>query len=174
MTESALTKIRLLIVGAALIGILSTVTVETSVQHPKIIESISVGTKLQAPKGYSWPADKPTLVLALRVGCKHCENEMDFYKHLLALEESNELHAHLVAFLPNSDADVRQSFSSRLIGLKKIADVNIQSLKIKGTPTLFIVDQEGIVRSTWEGELPADKKQSMIRALEAEEYVVSR
>src|SRR5580704_5028302 len=100
MTEYALAKIQFLIAGAVMIGILSVVYLEAPGLHPKPAHSISAGMKIQAPRGYLWPSNTQTLVLVLRVGCGHCENEMYFYENLLDLQRMGVLGVHLVAFLP--------------------------------------------------------------------------
>jgi hypothetical protein len=93
---------------------------------------------------------------------------------LLDLEKKNQLRTHLVAFLPNSVADVEGAFSGRLIGLEKIANVDVQSLSVRGTPTLLLVDRGGEVKSAWAGELSAGQKWSMVRALSRESVDATR
>jgi thioredoxin-related protein len=170
MTAAPFAKIQLLVGAAVLISTFSTVYFETATRTPKATGAPSAGMKLQSPKGYRWPSDKPTLVLVIKVGCEHCEKEMDFYERLLELEKKNQLGTHLVAFLPNSAADVEGAFSWRLKGLEKIANVDVRSLSVRGTPTLLLIDQRGEIRSTWAGELSADQKLLMIKALSPENF----
>lgn len=162
MTESGFGKIQLLIAGAAMIGVLSTVYIEAPSRHPRPTDPISVGVKLRAPNGYRWPSNASTLVLVLRVGCGHCENEMSFYERLLDLERTKDLRIHLVAFMPNSETQIREAFAGRLVGLEKVAGAEMPSLKVRGTPTLILVDASGEVKSTWVGEIRPEEKQAMI------------
>jgi thiol-disulfide isomerase/thioredoxin len=114
---------------------------------------LSVGTKLLPPSGYKWDAGRSTLVFVLHVGCPHCENEMPFYEDLVNRKRNNRLNAELVAFFPDSKPEVDLAYSGRLVGLARITNVDMDSLMVGGTPTLFVVDSDGRVGSVWVGEL---------------------
>lgn len=126
---------------------------------------LSPGVKLSPPKGFKWRRDKPTLVFVLHVGCPHCENEMPFYEDILSLAREKKTKAELVAFFPDSELQVNTAFYGRLVGLTRLTDVNMDRLMVRGTPTLFVVDSGGVVRSVWVGELTPAQERSVMNAV---------
>lgn len=158
-------KVRLVAIVAASIFCLLIVHSETSVKPPRVRKYLSKGTKLTPPMGYKWASDKPTLVLVLKVGCPHCESEMPFYQQLVKLERMNKIQSHLVAFYPDPRTDIELANFGRLQGLDILSDIDMRSLPVEGTPTLFLVDGLGIVKSVWIGELGVDTEQSVISTI---------
>jgi hypothetical protein len=164
-------NMRIRIVTYALVGLsvgLLVLRFEATASFPGALPILAAGSKLPSPKGYRWDLSRSNLVFVLHVGCPHCENEMTFYEELLRLSRDNRIHSRIVAFFPDSEAQVGIAFPGRLIGLTKLADVDLAPLRVRGTPTLIVVDDSGIVRSVWTGELTADQKQSVIMALRSE------
>ncbi len=66
------------------------------------------GDQLSSLRVYDWNAHDRTLVLALKDGCRFCEESIPFCRKLAELEKSNQLDAHLIAVFPDDPATVRQ------------------------------------------------------------------
>lgn len=141
---------------------------EATAYFPETLPKLMPGVKLPSPKGYRWNTAKFTLVLALHVGCPHCENEMPFYEELLRLSQQNKIHAQVVAFFPDSKTEVAGEFSDRLVGLTKVTSVDLASLRVHGTPTGIVVDNVGVVRYLWVGELTSEEENSLILELKSD------
>ena len=133
-------------------------------------QEVSPGMILPPPSGYKWSKSQPTLVLALRIGCPHCENEMWFYDKLLALDRSQKPNVQLLAVLPDSEAKVKLAFGTRLVGLTKLADVQLGPLHVPGTPTLILLDSRGFVQKRWIGELSPDEEEEVLAAIRAQTH----
>jgi hypothetical protein len=166
-TISVNTKVSVVTVAAAVIAAALMMHFATSTHSVRSQAELFPGMRLSPPKGYDWSSHKRSLVLVLRVGCSHCENEMEFYERLLSLERDKRTRAFLVAFFPDSKPQVDEALSGRLTGLSRLANVDFASLMVPGTPTLFLVDEGGLVKSVWIGELTADEKQSVIDMIAA-------
>ena len=66
--------------------------------------SVKVGDQLPSLPRYDWNAHDRTLVLALKDGCRFCEESIPFYRKLAELERSNQIDAHLIAVFPDDPA----------------------------------------------------------------------
>ncbi len=51
---------------------------------------VKVGDQLPSLPAYDWKAHDRTLVLALRNGCRFCEESIPFYRKLAEMEKSNQ------------------------------------------------------------------------------------
>ena len=122
--------------------------------------TIAVGTKFPPIRGERWNSADRTLVLALHIGCIHCEREMKFYERLVSLLKTNSASVHIVAIFPDSEEQVSTEYSRRLVGIQKTSGVDFSQLHVLGTPTLILLDRDGVVQDRWIGELsPGDKKE---------------
>jgi hypothetical protein len=115
--------------------------------------SVKVGDQFPSFPGYTWKAHDRTLVLALKDGCRFCEESIPFYRRLAALEKSNEIDAHLIAVFPDDLAAVRQLLEKQRLAVEAFPDIELNRMKVEGTPTLILVDREGRVSKVWIGEL---------------------
>jgi len=128
-------------------------------------DSIKVGDQLPTLATYDWKAHRRTLVLALRDGCHFCEASMPFYRKLADLEKSKQIDAHLVALLPDDPAVVRQLERTQQLAVEALPGVDLSRVKVDGTPTLLLVDQQGRVSKVWIGQLAAPAEAEVIAAL---------
>ncbi|MGB8771194.1 MAG: hypothetical protein WCC92_16360 [Candidatus Korobacteraceae bacterium] len=127
--------------------------------------SLKAGDHLPGLAAYDWKAHDHTLVLALRKGCHFCEDSMPFYRKLANLEESNRIDAHLVAVFPDDASTVQQLVQKEQLPLQALPGVALDRMKVAGTPTLILVDQQGRVSKVWEGELAATGEEEVIAAI---------
>ncbi len=133
-------------------------------QNP-LPDSVKIGDQLPGLPAYNWKAHDRTLVLALRSGCHFCEASMPFYRKLGELEKSNQTDAHLVAVFPDDAAAVRQVVETQQLAVEALPGIELSQVKVDGTPTLILVDQQGRVSKVWMGELPAAGEADVIAAL---------
>ncbi len=128
-------------------------------------DSVKVGDQLPSLSAYNWKAHDRTLVLALRNGCHFCEASMPFYRKLAQLEKSDQTDAHLVAVFPDDAAAVRQVVETQQLAVEALPGIELSQVKVDGTPTLLLVDQQGRVSKIWMGELPAALEAEVIAAI---------
>ena len=126
---------------------------------------VKVGDQLPGLDAYKWDAHDRTLVLALRSGCHFCEASMPFYRRLAQLEQSNQIGVHLIAVFPDDPAVVRQVEETQQLTIEAVAGFELGQVKVQGTPTLMLVDEQGRVSKVWMGELPAAEEAEVIAAI---------
>jgi len=134
----------------------------------KVAQSlIKPGDMLPPIEGVDLSSHDQSLLLALKVGCHFCEEDIPFYRRLLQLTESRELELNLVALFPDDGVAVRAFLQREKIPLKVVANAALRELKVTGTPTLILVDRTGRVIQVWTGALPPSEEEELIRRLKA-------
>jgi hypothetical protein len=124
-----------------------------------------VGDKLPQVTGYNWQSSPHSLLLVLKKGCHFCEESMPFYRALHELEKSDRLDAKMVAIFPDRTEDVAEILRTQNLPIPGIPETNISSLKVSGTPTLILVDQNGTVEKAWVGKQGYSGENSILTAL---------
>lgn len=120
---------------------------------------IAVGEKFPLTD-VDWKGNGTTLVLALAPGCDSCSESAPFYRRLSADLATRPVH--MTAVLPGSVDEGREYLRSLSVEIGDVRQGSFRSLKINGTPTLILVDREGMVRNVWLGRFPPDKEQAVI------------
>ena len=103
--------------------------------------------------GWDWGAQDRTLVLVLRKGCHFCEDSAPFYQRLVARQQQGDSKTPIVAVFPDTADAVKEVVRSESLGVRALAGVPLEKLKVSGTPTLLLVDKSGKVLNTWTGML---------------------
>jgi hypothetical protein len=126
---------------------------------------LAVGEKVDAPTGYDWHRLAPTLVIAVRNGCVYCERSYPLYRRLEGLEHDNRLKAHMLVVTPDEPARAAALLSSQGITSPVIAGTPLKNIKVSGTPTLLLVDADGRLLQSWDGELDASSADALVAQL---------
>ena len=123
---------------------------------------VAAGDKLSI-EGIDWQANGNTLLVALSPGCDSCSESAPFYRRL-----ATELPSlHMTALLTQSVEEGRQYLRSLDVNISDVRQGSFRQLKIRGTPTLILVDQQGLVRNVWLGRPYAEKEQEVIETIRA-------
>lgn len=131
------------------------------------INPIKVGEPLTKVKEIDWSRHDRTLVLALRVGCRFCEDSMPFYNRLATMRNAGQPNAEIVAAFPEDTTTVREYTNSLGLTVESFANIPLKKLNAPATPTLILVDRNGRVIKSWLGKLTADREREVIDAIEA-------
>ncbi|SRR6266849_6027067 len=128
---------------------------------------IRAGDELPPLPGYSWSSHPRTLVLALRYGCHYCEESVPFYKQLIELEGSGRIkNIHVLAVFPDDAVIVERALQLEGLSVDHIASVPFHGLKVFGTPTVILADQNGRVIGAWVGKLQSEDERGLVNTLE--------
>lgn len=132
---------------------------------PPQIQAVAEGTVFSSLPHYQWSSVPLTLVLALKVGCPHCENELPFYEKLVRQNDALSSHVSVIAVFPDSAETVESAYPNRLLRIRRITDTDLQFLNVTGTPTLLLVDSAGRVKRVWKGELDEESRNAVAEAI---------
>jgi len=126
---------------------------------PGLPPQIAVGEKFPLAD-VDWKGNGNTLVLALAPGCESCSESAPFYRRLTA--ELPAQRIHMTAVLPESVEQSREYLRGLVVEVDDVRQGSFALLKIRGTPTLILVDEQGVVRNVWLGRFPPDKEQQVL------------
>jgi hypothetical protein len=120
-------------------------------------ESQRIDSATLAGLGIDWRQGNQTLLLAVSSTCHFCTESAPFYK-LLAQERGK---TRLVAILPQSVDEGQRYLAGLGVTVDEIRQVPLGSMNVTGTPTLLLVNRDGVVIRTWIGKL-ADEQQGEV------------
>jgi hypothetical protein len=131
-------------------------------RHPAAgpAETAQVGKTIALPGVHFSPQGK-TLILAISTQCHFCRDSEPFYKELAARSQGR---FKLIAVLPQP-LDEAQSYVQQSIAPSvEVVSSQLDSIGIRGTPTLLLVDGSGKVKQSWVGKLD-DRGQQQVQSL---------
>jgi thioredoxin-related protein len=137
--------------------------VQPNANAPDPPPTIPTGTKVSL-QNVNWAENKRTLLMVLSDGCRFCTESADFYKKL-AQERAKHNDVRIVAVLPQ-EVDAAQAYLNRLgVSVDEVRQSPLNVVGVRGTPTLILVDDKGVVTGSWVGKLPAEKEVEVLNRL---------
>jgi len=129
----------------------------------RAVSTIKAGSRLNLP-AVDWASQEKTLVLALRQGCHFCAESAPFYQRL-ARAAANSPKVHLMAVLPG-DVPADASYLNGLgVKIQDIRQADLGWLQLPYTPTLAVIDRDGVVRDVWVGKLSDSREKQVMKRL---------
>jgi len=116
----------------------------------------AVGTQIALP-GVNWSDSDQTVVLALSNKCHFCTESAPFYQKLTQ-ELAGRKNVRVVAVFPQDTNAGKQYLDGLNVPITEVAQATLDSLGVRGTPTLVIVDKSGTVQQSWGGRLTAERE----------------
>lgn len=155
-------------IAVVIVAVLASAVLVRNFLAPKKVqalrETIAVGTTLSLP-GVDWRANTNTMILAVSTNCHYCSESAPFYRRLAS--ELPRRRVHLTALLPQDAAEGQKYLRSLNVPVSDVRQAPLKKLKIRGTPTLLLVDERGIVRQVWEGMLSPERERQVFEAVGA-------
>lgn len=107
------------------------------------------------------------LIVALAPGCHFCNESMPFYKQLLDQRNQKSSPVKIIAAVPNEEAKAEEAQKLGSAGATPdgLVKLDFKAVKVPGTPTLMLVDNNGKVLDVWVGKLEADREQEVLAVL---------
>ncbi|MGA9995841.1 MAG: hypothetical protein WBP93_10520 [Pyrinomonadaceae bacterium] len=132
---------------------------------------VPAGTKM-ALSATDWAQNGQTLLLVLQKGCHFCSESAPFYQRLVR-ETAGHGTTHLLAVLPQTTDESKRYLNDMGVTIEDVKQAELDSIGVRGTPTLILVNNQGVVMNSWAGKLPADGEADVLRHLQ-EKPVSSR
>src|SRR5439155_2060468 len=114
-------------------------------------EMVKTDMKFYLP-GFDCSKKGSPIVLVLRKGCHFCSESAPFYQQL-ARGVVNRTDVELVAALPQNASDAQQYLNEIQLPITEVRQVDMTAMKVRGTPTILLVDKTGTVTDVWIGKL---------------------
>ena len=131
---------------------------------PPMVEK---GDRLEALQAELPAGADRTLVLALSPQCGYCTESMPFYKRLVDERNQKGSNVKVVAAVGQPEAlqPEQASLTSAGVTPDALIDLDFQTLKINGTPTVLLVDGKGKVLDVWFGKLTEGDEKKVLATL---------
>jgi len=110
-----------------------------------------------------WDKSENNFLLILSTTCKYCTESLPFYKKLGNSKSSGE--ARLIAAFSQDRDEAAEYLASAQVAVDEIIQTAPDYFNVRGTPTLLLVDRDGIVKAVWEGKLAADEENEVLARL---------
>jgi peroxiredoxin len=128
--------------------------------HPAVPVSglpIQLGSNAPLVPSISYASHERSLLVFLSTTCRYCEAGVPFYNklHGVALASNDKWNVVGVFLQP---ADQVAAFRARVnLQAKLLPNVDFSRFGVRSTPTVLLVDRQGIVRQVWVGASRANE-----------------
>lgn len=126
-----------------------------------VLDNIKVGTSMALP-GVNWSEKNHHLILVLQKDCRFCEQSAPFYQRLIQ-QTAGRNDLQMIAVLPQDVDDSKKYLNDLGVSISNVKQVSPSSLGVRGTPTLILVNDTGVITHTWFGKLPPEKESEVLR-----------
>jgi thiol-disulfide isomerase/thioredoxin len=123
------------------------------------------GTQLSVP-GIAWSDSEETVVLALSDKCKYCTESAPFYKQLAA-ETAKRNGVRVIAVFPQDPNAGKKYLDDLGVSVGDVKQATLDSIGVRATPTLVIVDKSGTVKQSWVGLLKGGRETEVLNRIKA-------
>ena len=123
--------------------------------------AIKPGTQISL-SGVDWRKTDRTILLALSTQCRFCTESASFYQELLQKKSKD---VQVVAVLPQSVEDGRKYLDKLGVPVREVVQARLATLGVSGTPTLMLIDNNGVVQKSWIGKLSDGDAQSVLELI---------
>ena len=125
--------------------------------------SIQKGTKMTLPD-VNWSTSPKTLLLVLSTDCKYCTASAPFYRRLVNLAGETR-NTRLIAIFPQAANESREYLAKQEVKIDTLQQAAPASVGAKGTPTLILVDSNGVVIQSWDGMVLPDAESEILASV---------
>ena len=136
-------------------------TRESPVQPNRAASPVGKPVSLE---GVNWKENRRTLILYLSTQCRYCHESSPFYQRLVAMNTKNK-DLKLVAVLSQPVDDAVKYLKSNSIGIEQVYNGSLVNIGVRSTPTLLLVNEEGVVSDFWRGKLTPEKEEEVMKKI---------
>lgn len=105
-----------------------------------------------------WQENGQTLVLAVSSTCHFCTESAPFYQELA----KSHARTRLVAVLPQPVEEGKRYFEKLGVTVDQIKQSSLSAIDVQGTPTLILVNNDGVVVDSWVGRLGPEQEAEVL------------
>jgi thioredoxin-related protein len=134
---------------------------------PNPPEAAKAGEQFAALKQAMPEGANRALVVAVSPTCHFCNDSLPFYKRLVDERNQKGSAVKFLAAVPTEDAKAPESEKFTNAGVKpdNVVHIDFSSIKVPGTPTLMLVDNNGKVLNVWVGKLDDGGEKEVLKVL---------
>ncbi len=127
----------------------------------------AVGERFDALRQVVPTGTDRALVMAVSPTCHFCTDSMPFYKRLIDERNQRGSKTKVIAAVPHEEAkaEERQKMASAGVNPDDVVAVDFQNIKVPGTPTVLLVDNQGKVLDVWVGKQDSSGEEKILKTL---------
>lgn len=163
-----LTNVAVLLVAVSILVVLALNYVGGQKPTPRIVEGLQKGQQLPAISGVDYTGAASTLLIAMNTRCEYCTQSIPFYNQLADLKNNGKISPRTVAVFPNTATEVQRYARQYELKIDHQSSIDFEQLKLAGTPTMILVDQNGSIINFWVGALKPEAQRQFLNALETQ------
>jgi thioredoxin-related protein len=143
--------------------LLAVVLVKRYLLAPAEPREVTAGDRISIAN-VDFSKSKQTLLIALSPGCHFCKDSSPFYQRI-ASNTSGRDDLQVIAVLPQSSDEGRKYLDELGVHVGDVEQADFRAIQVRGTPTLVLVDDNGLVTDAWLGKLPANQEAEVARLI---------
>ena len=113
-------------------------------------------------EGIDWSVGTHTLVMSLDSECVFCGESMPFYRRV---QEHDRADVQIVVTAPFFDTAIHDYLALQEIKPDSVVLLQPEDFLESGTPTLLLVDSEGLVTHAWIGLLDPNREEEVLEVV---------
>ena len=133
--------------------------------EPHLARGLRRGDVFPMPSGIRRYSGTQTLLLALSSSCEHCNESIPFFKQLLQINAAHGEGTQIVAVFPEAAEEVQQYVSAQQFQVQTIPGINLQTLRLAGTPSAVLLSGEGKIINFWVGTPSKEAEKEIIESI---------
>lgn len=143
-------------------------------QQPGMPPQVEKGEQYDQLKAVVPAGTNRALVVAVSPGCHFCTESIPFYKNLIDQRNQKNSPVKFIAAVPTHEqpeearklvAEETQMFTAGGAQPDSMVNLDFAAVKVPGTPTLLLVDNNGKVLDVWVGKLNASAEKKVLKTL---------
>lgn len=139
-----------------------------SPSSPKLSLGLEKGKTFAQLSNMDYSKSDQTLLIALNSTCSYCQESLPLYRKIASNQARTDKALHVVGLFPNKAEEVAKYIQQNQLVMDTVAGVDFNALHISGTPTMILIDRNGVVKDFWNGKLSDREADEFLRSLSPE------
>jgi predicted transcriptional regulator len=132
---------------------------------PKLSLGLEKGKTFAQLSNIDYSKSDQTLLIALNSTCSYCQESLPLYRRVTSNRVRTDKALRVVGLFPNDAEEVVKYIQQNQLIIDTVAGVDFNALHISGTPTMILVDHNGVVKEFRNGKLSDRETDEFLRFL---------
>jgi len=122
------------------------------------------GEAMTPMAGVDYHAADRTVLIFIRSTCNFCIRSVPFYQRLVTVRNQRGVSTQIIGAALTSDKGAEGFPAARGWSPDRMIRFDLGQVKVKGVPTILVVDRQGKVQETWFGQLSEQQQGELMTA----------
>ena len=113
------------------------------------------------------PSGTEAVFLVISSRCGYCKASLPFYSELVTKLRRDRREVSVVAMCQEPSNTCNDFLKGGGVDVDRVVDARGRAVRVRGTPTLLIVDSSGTITHIWSGRLDVPQQLEVLEALHA-------